>query len=293
MASGNGLSLESLPLEVIHQIFSLLTPTDLASLRLTSHALRSSATSNPHWRRHFTDLLPAHAALLDVAAIPPSAWSFAHAPDGYFRAYTTLVRTAREDWLHSDQDLKGTHWMVLFKAFLKEGGARSDDPNFHTLIEMRADCTSCPLEGLPLNTSSWYVDGRPSLRFPCYPPNVPSRDPFTWCRIMQHNLLHLNTTILTASNLPEAQRDARIKTLQEASDAVLENRKKGFFDRLKMLHLLRSERNSSTSGGGCSNAELPEPDGVVSGSGSGTAAAVAVAANEEVGLLPFPLALAS
>lgn len=106
------------------------------------------------------------------------------------------------------------------------------------------------------------------------------------------NLLHLNTTILTASNLPEAQRDARIKTLQEASDAVLENRKKGFFDRLKMLHLLRSERNSSTSGGGCSNAELPEPDGVVSGSGSGTAAAVAVAANEEVGLLPFPLALA-
>lgn len=54
--------------------------------------------------------------------------------------------------------------MVLFKAFLKEGGARSDDPNYNTLIEMRADRTSCPLEGLPLNASSWYVDGRPSLR---------------------------------------------------------------------------------------------------------------------------------
>ncbi|KAH0602431.1 uncharacterized protein H6S33_008770 [Morchella sextelata] len=292
MASRNGLSLESLPLEVIHQIFSLLTLTDLTSLRLTSRPLCSSATANPHWRHHFTNLLPAHAALLDVAAIPPSAWSFAHVPDGYFRAYTTLVRTAREDWLHSDQDLKGTLWMVLFKAFLKEGGARSDDPNYHTLIEMRADCTSIPLEGQPLNSSSWYVDGRPSLRFPCYPPNVPSRDPFTWCRIMQHvsvlmltdspdlleNLVHLNTSILNASNLPEAQRDARIKTLQEANDAVLENRKKGFSDRLKTLHLLRSERNSSTSGGGYSNAELPELDGVVNGSGS---AAAAAAANEE------------
>lgn len=100
------------------------------------------------------------------------------------------------------------------------------------------------------------------------------------------NLVHLNTEILSASNLPEAQRDARIKTLQEANDAVLENRKKDFSDRLKKLHLLRSERNSGNSGGGCSNIELPEIDGVVNGSWS-----AAATTNDEVGLLPFPLAL--
>lgn len=177
--------------------------------------------------------------------------------------------------------------MVLFKAFLREGGARSDDPNYHTLVEMRADCTSIPLEGLPLNSSRWYVDGRPSLRFPCYPPNVPSRDPFTWCRIMQHvsvlmltdspdlleNLIHLNTSILEASKLPGAQ--ARIKMLKDITDKILEDRKKDFFSRLKRLHHLRSDRNSSNSGG-CSNAELPELDGVVNGAGP-------AAVNDEVG----------
>lgn len=91
------------------------------------------------------------------------------------------------------------------------------------------------------------------------------------------NLINLNTSILEASKLPGAQ--ARIKMLKDITDKILEDRKKDFFSRLKRLHHLRSDRNSSNSGG-CSNAELPELDGVVNGAGP-------AAVNDEVGLYPF------
>lgn len=76
-----------------------------------------------------------------------------------------MVRVARNEWLWTEEQLKGTTWMVFFKAFLKEGGARGDgDGSWHALVEMRPDLTCHPLEGLPLNISSWYVDVRRSLR---------------------------------------------------------------------------------------------------------------------------------
>jgi len=150
---------------VIHHVFSLLSPRDLALLRLTSHSMLSAATANTHWRRHFFDnLLPSYAALADISSITHSQWAFQLVPDGWFRAYTTIIRIAREDWLRTDEELKGSTWMVFFKSYLREGGASSDDAAAHALVELKHDRTSVPIEGLPLRGSSWYVDQNKSLR---------------------------------------------------------------------------------------------------------------------------------
>jgi len=150
---------------VIHHVFSLLSPRDLTLLRLTSHSMLSAATANTHWRRLFFDsLLPSHAALTDISSIAHNQWAFQLVPDGWFRAYTTVIRIAREDWLHTDEELKGSTWMLFFKSFLREGGASSDDAAAHALVELTHDLTSVPIEGLPLRGSSWYVDQNKSLR---------------------------------------------------------------------------------------------------------------------------------
>lgn len=51
---------------------------------------------------------------------------------------------------------------MFFKAF-SEGGGDGGNPVWHALVEMRPDLTSHPLEGLPLNISRWYVDGKQNL----------------------------------------------------------------------------------------------------------------------------------
>lgn len=150
---------------MIHHVFSLLSTRDLTLLRLTSHSMLSAATANTHWRRHFFDsLLPSHAALTDISSIAHSQWAFQLVPDGWFRAYITVIRIAREDWLHTDEELKGSTWMLFFKSFLREGGASSDDAAAHALVELTHELTSVPIEGLPLRGSSWYVDQNKFLR---------------------------------------------------------------------------------------------------------------------------------
>lgn len=62
----------------------------------------------------------------------------------------------------SEEQLKGDTWTVFFKAFSEDGGG-SPDGLWHALVELRADLTCHPLEGLPLNISRWYVDGKRNL----------------------------------------------------------------------------------------------------------------------------------
>ncbi|PUU74046.1 hypothetical protein B9Z19DRAFT_1103681 [Tuber borchii] len=236
----NGLSLEKLPLEVIHHVFSLLSTRDLTLLRLTSHSMLSAATANTHWRRRFFDsLLPSYAALTDISSIAHNQWAFQLVPDGWFRAYITVIRIAREDWLHTNEELKGSTWMVFFKSFLREGGAKSDDAAAHALVELTHDLTSVPIEGLPLRGSSWHVDQNKSLRFSAYPPIVPSRDPHTW------SLSVLNTTILEESNtaglIDEDKRQALESSVRDSLQAIQDRRKSELSARFRKLHLLRSE----------------------------------------------------
>ncbi|RPA97927.1 hypothetical protein L873DRAFT_1689447 [Choiromyces venosus 120613-1] len=298
----DGLSLEKLPLEVIHQIFSLLSPRDLTSLRLTSHSILSAATANAHWRRHFFDsLLPSHAALIDIPSIPHNQWAFQLVTDGWFRAYTTVIRIAREEWLHTDEELKGSTWMVFFKSFLREGGASSDDAAAHALVELRHDMTSVPIEGLPLHSTSWYVDQNKSLRFSGYPPNVPSRDPHTWCRVMQHvsvlmltdspefleALNVLSSTILeesyAAGLIDEDKRQALESGVRDSIRTVQEKRKSELSTRFRKLHLLRSsarERSMNCSYQGSSNLDSSR-----SGSSSGSGGErIVVSPMEEAGM---------
>ncbi|KAG0643788.1 hypothetical protein HOY80DRAFT_283453 [Tuber brumale] len=289
----NGLSLEKLPLEVIHQVFSFLSPQDLTSLRLTSHSVLPAATANTHWRHHFFDgLLSSHAALIDISSIAHNRWAFQLVPDGWFRAYTTLIRIAREDWLRTDEELKGSTWMVFFKMYLREGGASSDDANAHALVELKHDLTSNPIEGLPLQRKSWYVDQNRTLRFSGYPAIVPSRDPHTWCRVMQHvsvlllsdspefldALNVLNTAILEESNaaglVDEDKRQALESGVHDSLRDAQEKRQSELSARIRKLHLLRSsarERSmnygyQSSSNSGSSNSGSSNSGGA-SGSG--------------------------
>ncbi|CUS14710.1 unnamed protein product [Tuber aestivum] len=256
----NGLSLEKLPLEVIHQVFSFASPRDLISLRLTSHSIRSTATANTHWRRHFFDsLLSSHAVLTDdISSIAHDLWAFRLVPDGWFRAYSTVMRVAREDWLRTDEQLKGSTWTVFFKSFLREGGASADDATPHALVELTHDSTSIILEGLPLRGGPWHVDQNKTLRFSGYPPIVPSRDPHTWCRVMQHvsvlmladspefldALNVLNAEILEESSaaglIDMDKRQALESGLRDSLQTVGEKRKSELSARLRNLHLLRS-----------------------------------------------------
>lgn len=50
------------------------------------------------------------------------------------------------------------------------------------------------------------------------------------------------TSAVTAGTLPSSVREQRIKVLDDAVKEVLERRKVGFSERVKRLHLLRSER---------------------------------------------------
>ncbi|PWW78905.1 hypothetical protein C7212DRAFT_356157 [Tuber magnatum] len=287
----NGLSLEELPLEVIHQVFSFLSPRDLTSLRLTSHPMLSAATANAHWRRNFFDsLLSSHAALTDISSIAHNRWAFRLVPDGWFRAYTTIMRIAREEWLRTDEELKGSTWMVFFKSFLREGGASSDDAAPHALVELTHDSTSIILEGLPLRSGPWYVDQNKTLRSSGYPPIVPSRDPHTWCRVMQHvsvllltdspefldALNVLNTAILeeshTAGIIDEGKREALESGVRDSLRTVREKRKSELSARLRELHLLRSsarEQSMNYDYQGSRNPGSSGSSGSASGSGDG------------------------
>ncbi|KAG0136671.1 hypothetical protein HOY82DRAFT_598923 [Tuber indicum] len=315
----NGLSLEKLPLEVIHQVFSLLSPQDLTSLRLTSRSILPAATANTHWRHHFFDgLLSSHAALIDISSIARDQWAFQLAPDGWFRAYTTLIRIANEDWLRTEEELKGSTWTVFFKMYLREGGASSDDETGHALVELTHDLTSNRIEGLPLRSSSWYVDQKktlrcsyhlhfyfltslpPSSKVSGYPPIVPSRDPHTWCRVMQHvsvlllsdspefldALNVLNTAILEESNtaglIDEDKRQALESGVRDSLRAAQEKRKNELPARLRELHLLRSSARERSM-----NCRYERPSssgssklGGASGSGNG---GIAVGPVEEAG----------
>ncbi|CAZ79338.1 unnamed protein product [Tuber melanosporum] len=277
-----GLSLEKLPLEVIHQVFSLLSPQDLTSLRLTSRSILPAATANTHWRHHFFDgLLSSHAALIDISSIARDQWAFQLVPDGWFRAYTTLIRIANEDWLRTEEELKGSTWTVFFKMYLREGGASSDDETGHALVELTHDLTSNRIEGLPLRSSSWYVDQKKTLRFSGYPPIVPSRDPHTW-----YALNVLNTAILEESNtaglIDEDKRQALESGVHDSLRAAQEKRKNELPARLRELHLLRSSaRERSMNCGYERPSDLgSSKSGGASGSGNG---GIAVGPVEEAG----------
>ncbi|KAL7273480.1 hypothetical protein RUND412_003655 [Rhizina undulata] len=188
------LSLEKLPLEVLLEILVYLSPRDLFSLRLTSHSLHLPASSNLLWRQHLLGLLNVHGALLDILSIPQKLWAFSLLHNGWFRAYSILHRVARGEWLFSDKDIIGSTWMVFFKSHLKEHGRPTskdgsvisveEAKRWHALIEFSEDGTFKAVDGLPLREGSWSVD-KGMLHVTPYPPSFPSRDPKTWCRVLQ------------------------------------------------------------------------------------------------------------
>lgn len=116
-----------------------------------------------------------------------------------------------------------------------------------------------------------------------YPPFVTSRDPQTWCRIMEHvsvlmvsdspefleTLVELNTTILAEAaqrgSITAETRDSRAAELAVVVEQTLEARKAGLIERLRRLHFERC----CGGGGGGSGSRSSSSSG--SGSGSGNA----------------------
>lgn len=206
--------LESLPLEVIHQIFRYLSPSDLTSLRLTRRSISFFATSNHLWQLHCQSLWKSKICLRDCRDIPPSVWAFSLVVNGWFRAFSKVLEIAHSQWLLGEEALDNTIWMVFFKSSLVN--ANTWPLTWHVLVECSDTKIVSAIDGLPLKASKWFVDDRPSFRVTAYPPNIPSRDPSTWCRIMQH------VQVLMISDAPEflhglANLDSIIRS--EASDS--------------------------------------------------------------------------
>jgi hypothetical protein len=142
---------------VLHHVLSNLNAPELARVRGVSVRLRDLATSNPHWRRVLlSDLVPAYAALNDIASIPSRAWAFSLAYDGWFRAYCEVQRKIREPWLRVDADLVDGPWMVYFKHHLADNDqAGIEEP--HMLITYRADNIAVSISGVPLGPRRWWL----------------------------------------------------------------------------------------------------------------------------------------
>jgi hypothetical protein len=142
---------------VLHHVLSNLNASELARVRGVSVRLRDLATSNPHWRRVLlSDLVPAYAALNDIASIPSRAWAFSLAYDGWFRAYCEVQRKIREPWLRVDADLVDGPWMVYFKHHLADNDlAGIEEP--HMLITYRADNIAVSISGVPLGPRRWWL----------------------------------------------------------------------------------------------------------------------------------------
>lgn len=142
---------------VLHCVLSRLTASELVLVRSTSVRLRDLATSNIHWRKCLlSDLVPSYAALADIAAIPPRAWSFSLAHDGWFRAYRELRRVTHEPWLRREEDLVGGPWMVYFKHHFEDRDlAGVEDP--HALIEFTAEKLAVWVSGVPLHNRRWWL----------------------------------------------------------------------------------------------------------------------------------------
>lgn len=106
-----------------------------------------------------------------------------------------------------------------------------------------------------------------------YPAFIPSRDPHTWGRIMEHisvrlvsdapeflkALIRLNTTILAEAvqygNISAETQESRGKELDAVVDKVLETRKVEIVERLRRLH---SERNGGMADSVEQKVPLPE-----------------------------------
>lgn len=57
-------------------------------------------------------LLASYEALQVVSSIPLNLWSLCLVHDGWFRAYATTMRIAKQAWLHSKEELIGNTWMM-------------------------------------------------------------------------------------------------------------------------------------------------------------------------------------
>jgi len=189
--------LEKLPSEVLHHILSNLAPFDLASVRLVSRSILCLATSNTHWRRIvIEDLLPNYVALQDIASLPLRLWAFSLVEDGWFQAFLKLHNVARDPWLQRQEDLYNQVFMIYFKSHLRQGGAEAGLEDYHVLCGFTPDNWAKTLDGLPLENKKYaVVDGE--MIVSAYPPNIPGRDPRTWCRTFEH------ISVLMVSDAPE------------------------------------------------------------------------------------------
>lgn len=146
---------------VIQQIFSYLPTSDLASVRQCSSYLSLYATSNHLWQSRCQALWRRYVTLQDCRAIPAKLWSFSCVPNGWFRAYITIIRIARDDWLTCDDDLKRNVFMVFFKSHL---GDNVGAEHWHALVKFEEDGMVHPIDGLPLYSNVWSVDEMKTLR---------------------------------------------------------------------------------------------------------------------------------
>ncbi|KAI5786453.1 hypothetical protein DFH27DRAFT_487295, partial [Peziza echinospora] len=180
---------------VTHQILSYLTPASLNTVRGVCRSLCASATSNHLWQAHCRSLWQSKVSLRECRDISPKQWTFSLASDGWFRAYAKTLQIAFTPWLQTEAELDDTLWVVFFKSTI----VNDEWPlAWHALVECNAVTrVVSSIDGLPLNPSKYWVDDRPSFRVTGYPPNVPSRDHITWCRLMQH------ISVLMVSDAPE------------------------------------------------------------------------------------------
>lgn len=181
--------------------------------------------------------------------------------------------------------LDNTIWMVFFKSVL--ANVNCWPLAWHALVDCSDTRIVSAIDGLALHPSKWYVDDRPSFRgmvvgfllmreYPklivksivtAYPPNVPSRDPITWCRIMQHvqvlmvsdapefllGLANLDKSIRAEASQHQGLETSEIENFDRNFEKVSEERQKFIRDRLRNLLIARASICSGDNGPSVSN----------------------------------------
>ncbi|RPA84056.1 hypothetical protein BJ508DRAFT_413074 [Ascobolus immersus RN42] len=208
-------SVSCLPIEVVHHILGHLSPRELLVVRQLTRTLNHFSTVNHLWQPHTLELIQARPVLFDLRQVPPSAWSFSHSPDGWFRAYLTIMKTSKSGWVPTEDGIRNTCWSVHFTG-LDLVDEIPEKPQ--AICRFDSDGIVYVIDGHLLEPHKWWIENG-AVRVPAYPALRPSRGKYTWGRVLTHsgvhmlstsadfleNLLRLHLEILEASSLIPAQ----------------------------------------------------------------------------------------
>jgi hypothetical protein len=258
---------------VVHHILSYLSVHELLAVRQLTRTLNRITTVNHLWQPHVQQLIHARPILSDLRQILPTAWSFSHAADGWFRAYLNILQTAKSDWVPTEDNIKNTSWTV---HFIGMDLVREIPEQPQSIARFESDGMVHTVAGHLLESNKWWIVNEtvrgkvPTQRRPLwvfanngfevlgYPPLKPSRDIYTWGRILKHiqvlmlstapkfleNLLLLHNEILesTASITTEERTEMEKAMESSLSDIrAMEQDPSVTLSRLEELHFARRQ----------------------------------------------------